>query len=334
MKPAGALPVRADLPLAGSEPVARFAADLARVWPEGAGHGEAGLGIAVSGGPDSCALLLLAAAALPGRIAAATVDHGLREGSADEARFVGDLCEAIGVEHAVLPVTVEAGNVQAQARTARYRALADWAQQQHIAALATAHHADDQAETLLLRLNRASGVAGLAGVRERGLAPQGELVLVRPLLGWRRAELEGVVAEAGLVAVADPSNLDDRFDRVRLRKALAGADWIDPLALAQSASHLADADDALEWAARREWQEAVRPQPFGLVYRSRAPRAVALRVMARIIREIGGEEVRGGQVARLFDSLESGAPASIGSLVVRPERDGWAFSKAPVKRRN
>jgi tRNA(Ile)-lysidine synthase len=212
--------------------------------------------------------------------------------------------------------------------------LADWAQQQGISALATAHHADDQAETLLLRLNRASGVAGLAGVRGRGLAPQGELLLVRPLLGWRRAELEGVVAEAGIDAVADPSNLDDRFDRVRLRKALAGTDWLDPLALAQSASHLADADDALEWAARREWQEAVRPQPFGLVYRPRAPRAVALRVMARIVREAGGEEVRGGQVARLLDSLESGAPASIGSLVVRPERDGWAFSKAPIKRRN
>jgi tRNA(Ile)-lysidine synthase len=332
MKPAGAFPVRADL--IDSETVRRFAADLDRVWPEGAAQGEARLGIAVSGGPDSCALLLLAAAALPGRIAAATVDHGLREASAGEARFVAELCEAIGVEHAVLPVTVEAGNVQAQARAARYRALSDWAGQTSISALATAHHADDQAETLLLRLNRASGVAGLAGVRERGLAPDSDLLLVRPLLGWRRAELEAVVAAAGLTAVADPSNLDDRFDRVRLRKALAGADWLDPLALAQSALHLADADDALEWAVRREWHEAVRPQPFGLVYRRRAPRAVALRVMAQIIREIGGEEVRGGQVARLFDSLESGSPASIGTLVARPEREGWAFSKAPVKRRN
>ncbi|MBM3594886.1 MAG: tRNA lysidine(34) synthetase TilS [Alphaproteobacteria bacterium] len=332
MKPLGASPVQADL--ADSETVCRFAADLDRVWPEGVAQGEARLGISVSGGPDSCALLLLASAALPGRIAAATVDHGLREGSAGEARFVADLCESIGVEHAVLPVTVAAGNVQAQARAARYRALADWAGQYGIAALATAHHADDQAETLLLRLNRASGVAGLAGVRERRLAPDSDLLLLRPLLGWRRAELESVVAVAGLAAVADPSNLDDRFDRVRLRKALAGADWLDRLALAQSASHLADADEALEWAARREWHEAVRPQPFGLVYRPSAPRAVVLRVMARIIREIGVEGVRGGQVARLFDSLESGAPASIGTLVVRPEREGWAFSKAPVKQRN
>ncbi len=334
MKPAGALPVRPDLPPPDSEAVSRFAADLARVWPEGAAQGDARLGLAVSGGPDSCALLLLAAAALPGRIAAATVDHGLRAESLDEARFVADLCAALGVDHAVLAVTVEQGNVQAQARAARYQALAGWAAELGLAALASAHHADDQAETLLLRLNRASGVAGLAGVRERGRVPDAELLLVRPLLSWRRLELERVVEAAGLCAVADPSNLDDRFDRARLRKALAAADWLDAAALAQSAAHLADADHALEWAAQREWREAVRPQPFGLVYRRRAPRAVALRVIARIVRELDGEESRGGQIARLFDSLDSGSPASIGSLVARPERDGWAFSKAPVKRRN
>jgi tRNA(Ile)-lysidine synthase len=171
-------------------------------------------------------------------------------------------------------------------------------------------------------------------VRERGRVPDSEVTLVRPLLGWRRAELEAVVEAATLRAVADPSNLDDRFDRARLRKALGVADWLDPAALAQSATNLADADDALEWAAMREWHEAVRPQPFGLVYRRRAPKAVALRVIARIVRELDGEESRGGQIARLFDSLESGSPASIGSLVARPERDGWAFSRSPAKRRN
>lgn len=334
MKPAGDSPARPDLPLADSLAIRRLVADLARVWPEGAEHGEARLGVAVSGGPDSCALLLLAAAALPGRIAAATVDHGLRPESADEARFVAQLCEALGVEHAVLPVAVERGNVQAQARAARYRALAGWAGERGLAALATAHHGDDQAETLLLRLNRGSGVAGLAGVRERGRTPGSDLPLLRPLLGWRRHELERIVGMAGLRPVTDPSNLDDRFDRARLRKALDGADWLDPLALAQSAAHLADADEALEWAARREWGEAVRSQPFGLVYRRRAPRAVALRVIAQIVRELDGGEARGGRIARLFDSLESGSPASIGSLVARPERDGWSFSKAPAKRRN
>jgi tRNA(Ile)-lysidine synthase len=88
-------------------------------------------------------------------------------------------------------------------------------------ALATAHHADDQAETLLARLNRGSGVAGLAGVRARGIVPGTRLPLIRPLLGWRRADLGEVVAAAGLTPVQDPSNSDDRFDRARIRKALS-----------------------------------------------------------------------------------------------------------------
>ncbi|MEQ1639906.1 MAG: tRNA lysidine(34) synthetase TilS, partial [Novosphingobium sp.] len=217
---------------------ARFAADLATLW-----RGDGRLGVAVSGGPDSLALLLLAHAALPGRVAAATVDHGLRAESAAEAGFVADVCARLGVPHAILQVELAKGNVQAEARAARYAALAGWIAAAGLAALATAHHADDQAETLLLRLNRGSGVAGLAGVRAKGLIPGTRLPLLRPVLGWRRAELAKLVA--GLDAVQDPSNTDDRFDRARLRKALAGVDWLDASALAQSAAHLADADAAL-----------------------------------------------------------------------------------------
>jgi tRNA(Ile)-lysidine synthase len=143
--------------------------------------------VAVSGGPDSLALLLLAHAAMPGLVEAATVDHGLRSESADEAAFVAEICGKLGVPHATLKVTVGAGNLQAEARAARYAALAGWMAERGLAALATAHHADDQAETLILRLNRGSGVAGLAGVRARGLVPGTRLPLLRPLLGWRRA---------------------------------------------------------------------------------------------------------------------------------------------------
>ena len=309
----------------------RFAEALGGLWPA-AQNAEAKLGLAVSGGPDSLAMLLLAHRVLPRRIAAATVDHGLRAENATEAAMVGEVCASLGVAHAVLPVTVEAGNVQAQARAARYAALAEWASDQGLGALATAHHGDDQAETLLLRLNRGSGVAGLAGVRARGLVPGTSLPLLRPLLGFRRTELAGVVAEAGLHATHDPSNEDDRFDRARLRKALAGADWLDVPALAASAAHLAEADAALDWAAQREWAECVRPAPMGLVYRPQAPRAIALRVIARIVRELGGDEPRGSAVARLFDKLLVRETASIGALVARVTPDGWSFSKAPARR--
>ena len=288
--------------------------------------------MAVSGGPDSLALLLLAHAALPGRVEAATVDHGLRAGSAAEAAMVASLCRELGVPHAVLSVAVGEGNLQARAREARYAALAHWMAERGLAALATAHHADDQAETLIMRLGRGSGVAGLAGVRERGRIPGIDLPLLRPLLAWRRRELAGVVAAAGWKAAADPSNADDRFDRVRIRRALAEAEWLDPPALAQSASHLADADAALDWAARREWAEQVEVRGLGATYRPRAPRAIALRVLTRIVTELAGETPRGSAVARLFDSLVARRPASIGDLIARPLSGEWTFTRAPKRR--
>ncbi|MEP6869014.1 MAG: tRNA lysidine(34) synthetase TilS [Novosphingobium sp.] len=291
------------------------------------------LGLAVSGGPDSLALLLLAHAALPGRVEAVTVDHQLRAESADEAAMVAQVCGDLGVPHEVLTVTLAQGNVQAEARAARYAAMAQWLARRDLAALATGHHADDQAETLLLRLNRASGVAGLAGVRAEGRVPGTSLPLLRPLLGCRRSELAGVVAAAGLLAADDPSNRSAKYDRARLRLAMAEADWLDIPAIALSAAHLADADAALEWAAAREWQEGVTKTPMGMTYRPRAPRAIALRVIARIVLQLDGEEPRGGAVARLFDSLMANQPASLGGLVARSSHDGWSFTKAPVRRR-
>src|SRR5690606_15259418 len=142
--------------------------------------------------------------------------------------------------------------------------------------------------TLIMRLNRASGLSGLAGVRPRGIVRGTELPLLRPLLDWRRAELAEIVARAGLEPVADPSNLDERFDRVRIRAALAEAGWIDPPALAQSAVHLAEADQALDWAAEREWRESVVGAGDEVRYVPQAPRAIVLRVVARIIAGFGG----------------------------------------------
>lgn len=310
----------------------RLASDLDALWPPADRPENWKLGLAVSGGPDSMALLLLAAEALPGQVEAATVDHGLRAESAQEAAFVARECSKLGVLHATLPVDVAPGNVQSEARVARYAALAAWMQEHGLAALVTAHHADDQAETLLMRLGRGSGVAGLAGVRAKGPVLGTRLPLLRPLLGWRRAELASVVKAAGIAPVQDPSNADDRFDRVRLRKALGEADWLDVPAVAQSAAHLADASAALEWAAAREWEEHVAEEGLGIRYRPHAPRAIALRVLARIVTKLDGEEPRGSAVARLYDALASGQPASIGALVARSSFAGWSFTRAPKRR--
>lgn len=306
--------------------IARFSGDLARLWPEGDR-----LGLAVSGGPDSLALLLLAEAALPGRVEVATVDHGLRPESTSEAARVLELCAGHGIPCEMLQVKVGAGNLQDQARMARYRALAEWVKRRELTALATAHHADDQAETLIMRLNRASGVGGLAGVRERTNVPGTDLVVLRPLLTWRRQELMDFVAEAGLLPVQDPSNHDDRFDRVRIRKALAEADWLDIPALAQSASHLAEAEGVMIWAAQREWQERVEVGEGEIRYRPFAPPAIRLRVVLRAIALLGGD-ARGGSVAKLMKRLALGKDSNLAGVIVRTDGQCWTFRKEPPRR--
>src|ERR1044071_7669487 len=129
------------------EQVARFRADLEALT----GGPPERLGVAVSGGPDSLALLLLAHAAYPGRVHAATVDHGLRPESAAEAAFVAGLCGARDIPHATLRAEMqERSNIQAAARARRYALLTQWLGGIGAQFLATAHHLDDQAETLLM----------------------------------------------------------------------------------------------------------------------------------------------------------------------------------------
>lgn len=322
----GTAPPSAAIDAVEAAEAARFAEALECLWPEGGR-----LGLAVSGGPDSLAMLLLGAAAMPGRIEAATVDHGLRAESAAEAEFVADICAVLGVRHAVLRVEVGPGNVPDEARKARYAALADWAAARALSALATAHHADDQAETVLMRLNRGSGLAGLVGVRARSVVPGGSLPLLRPLLDWRRSDLAAIVERAGIAAVDDPSNADPRYDRARLRAALDRVDWLDPAAIARSAANLADAEDALAWAAEREWDEGVTVDAGGMRYEPVAPRAVVLRVVARIVAGFGGA-ARGGEIARLVDLLEAGRPGTLGGVVARAEEGGWTFQPESERR--
>src|SRR5689334_16392944 len=138
------------------------------------------IGVAVSGGPDSLALLLLVAAARPGQVEAATVDHGFRPESRDEAAMVAGLCDRLGVPHATLTVRWERTPetaLQERARKERYRLLGFWAEERGLDAIATAHHADDQAETFLMRVSRGAGVRGLAGMRSRSFVPGSELRL-------------------------------------------------------------------------------------------------------------------------------------------------------------
>lgn len=311
----------------------RFRADLEPLVASGAR-----IGVAVSGGPDSLALLLLAAACRPGRIEAATVDHALRAEAREEAETVSEICARRAVPHTILTARwaeLPETAIQERARSQRYLLLGYWAEERGLDAIATAHHADDQAETVLMRLARGSGVRGLAGMRALSSTPGSHVRLVRPLLCWRRAELEAVCEAAGVTPIADPSNRDERFERVRMRRALADADWLDPSAIAQSAAHLADADAALEWAARNEWRKAVHERRDSIAYqRGEAPAEIVRRIVTRAVRKLaseGGSDLRGRELDQLLTVLAGGGEATLRGVRCKGGRD-WHFSVAPPRR--
>jgi len=312
---------------------ARFAADLDALGPI-----DGPIGLAVSGGPDSLALLVLAQAALSGACRVATVDHRLRPEAAAEAELVAAICARRGLAHETL--TVEWGesptaNFQARARDARYALLGRWALTHRLGAVLTAHHADDQAETLLMRLARGSGVAGLAGARARALLVERDgrpVWRLRPLLGWRRDELREVVAAAQIDPVDDPANRDPRFDRSRLRALLADSEWGDPLRLAASAAHLADAEEALQFVTQQLGAERIVAADHGLIIdASGLPRELQRRLLVAALERMGESELRGVAIDRLLVTLDASGSGTLGSCKLTGG-SSWRIAPVPPHR--
>ncbi|MCC2977554.1 tRNA lysidine(34) synthetase TilS [Sphingomonas sp. PL-96] len=330
--------------------VARFAHDLAAAI----GTPEGPVALAVSGGADSMAMLALAHAALPGRVHAATVDHRLRADAAEEAAMVARWCATVGIPHTTLrPDRPPAGaSIQAQARQLRYDLLGHWALAQGATALLTAHHADDQAETFLMRAVRGSGPAGLAGIRARWIwhAPRwrgdGEaagpgLPVVRPLLGWRRATLRTLAKGARLPFVDDPANVDPRHDRTGFRGLLGGAPLLDVDGLARAARHCAESDAALVETVA--WLERSRtlPAPAGECAFDMAdlPRELRRRLVRRAIArvrdlaaEAEGSWSDAANIEPLLDALEAGSGATRAGVAASARGGRWHFQLAPPRR--
>ena len=252
--------------------------------------------IAVSGGPDSTALLLMAAewARRRGktRIEAATVDHGLRPESAAEAEAVAAICARLGVAHRILPWkgAKPASRLQERAREARYRLLVEHAKAIGADALLTAHHADDQAETVLFRFLRGSGVAGLRGMEP--MTTRDGMTIARPLIGMRKPELIAFARARGAPFVDDPSNADPRFARARLRALIArlGEEGLDAEALDRLARRAGETDAALahltaEVEARLGAGEAIDARALYA-----APIAIVQRILSHRIAAAGGRE--------------------------------------------
>ncbi len=273
------------------------------------------IGLAVSGGPDSLALMQLVArwreagSAGP-ELAVLTVDHGLRPESREEAELVGRTASALRLPHEILnweKGEPPAASLQEKARQARYDLMAAYCHAHNIPALVTAHHLDDQAETFLMRLKRGSGLDGLAAIPERGA--WAGIVILRPLLDVPKARLIATLSDAGLPFALDPSNADPRFERARMRQRSDAllALGLSPEALALSVRRLRRAREALdrttcEFLARHS---AMSEAGYATVDResfSTAPREIALRALAQLIAIVGGGEMP-VQLAKLENLL-------------------------------
>lgn len=278
------------------------------------------------------ALLVLCAEAIPGRFEVATVDHALRAAAAAECALVESTCTARGIACTTLKVSLARGNLQQEARRARYAALGAWAAQRGLVALATAHHADDQAETLLMRLNRGSGLGGLAGIRPIARVAGCAVPVIRPLLVFRRSELAEVVAVAGVQCVADPSNQDDRFDRVRVRAALAAADWLDPAMLARSASLLGEAEETLSAMASQAWDDGVVQAGATVTVPVSSWREINLRLLEHALATFDRQASR-SELAALLDQLDrDGAKANLVGVMVTRRGERIECAPEPPRR--
>ncbi len=251
-----------------ADPVAASPGDLNRLFAICRGRGH--LALAVSGGADSMALMHLLrrwqhACAPETNLTVLTVDHGLRPESAAEARQVAIWAGSLGLEHVTLkwqgqkPATA----IQETARTARYDLLTGWCRAHEASALLLAHHMDDQAETVLMRLSRGSGLAGLAAMSPVHI--RDGVTLLRPLLGIRKAGLEDLLRQSDQDWIRDPSNDNGAFARIRMRHLLAALENTSPLAprLARLARRIGTARDRQTAEIARAVRSMARLHPGG-----------------------------------------------------------------------
>ncbi len=317
-----------------SEPVgnAEFAALIDRVGPFEA---TPTIMVGVSGGPDSMALLHLMvewSRTSGGTILAATVDHGLRLEAAAEAETVAGWCRAIGCEHIILrwdnPLP-EDGAIQDRARQARYALLSDEARRRGILHLVVAHHADDQVETVLLRLGSGSGVDGLAGMP--AISELEHVRLIRPLLTLPGGRLRATCSARGQTWIEDPSNRSSDYARVRMRRAVPALaeHGLSSEALLATRGRMASARRCLEEQTTDLLARAVAlyPHGYGDISRSMlqgASREIGLRALGQMLRTIGDgiHPLRREKLEGLFAAMVDGAASSAtlgGCLIERVE---------------
>ncbi|MEP9376496.1 tRNA lysidine(34) synthetase TilS [Aquabacter sp. CN5-332] len=276
----------------------------------------------------------------------ATVDHALRADSAGEAKTVARLCRRLKLPHETLVWAGEkpSAGIQEAARAARYALLTHHARANGATALVLAHTRDDQAETVLFRLARGSGLSGLSAMRH--VSQMGDLALLRPLLDIPKARLIAATESAGVTYARDPSNTDPRFTRPRLRRlapALA-AEGLDAKRLALLARRVARAEAALvaaaaQAAARCTLERAERLVRLDPVAWSAEPDEISLRILLDALSSCATEgDVELAKAERLHEGLLSAVRAegrlsrTLAGVLVTLEKGRITFRPAPERR--
>ena len=286
--------------------------------------------LAVSGGSDSTALMVLAARLLPPeRLIVVSVNHGLRDAAETEIAQVAAHARALGLPHHVARWDWSGeGNLQAAARDGRWACLRQKAQDQGAGAIWTGHTEDDQVETALMRLARGSGVDGLAGMMRQSRWEG--LTIGRPLLGMMREELRGWLREHGIGWSDDPSNDDPRFDRVRARQLIPhlAALGLTRKRLLQTVDHMQAARVVLQSAARDFARAEVRQEAGDLLLSSGALDLSASdtprRVLAAALGWIAGRAYRPrfAQLLQAAEDVKTGKTVTLGGVLLSPETGG------------
>ncbi len=285
------------------------------------------LGVAVSGGSDSLALLhLLHDWSREGgaEIFAVSVDHGLRAEAAQEAAYVGEICKKLGVPHDVLRWQGwnGQGNLSDRARRARYSLIGEWAETHALPCVALGHTADDQAETFLMRLARQAGVDGLSAMSERRRI--GRVEFCRPALKITRQALRDDLLRRGVKWVDDPTNDNPDYDRVRVRQMMPALEQLGLTAtgLSNVAGHMAELRTMLYWYVFLAARDLVSMRSGDILIERKGfrtlPKDIARRLMQQALRWVNGAEYspRGQAMDLLLESIRGGTGMTLQGCLI------------------
>lgn len=288
--------------------------------------------VATSGGSDSLALCFLMhnlISEIGGKMVAITIDHKLRSGSFDEALETAKILNKYNIDHIIIPWEGEkpSSNLQEKARLARYKLLSEYCINNDISYLMTGHQQNDQAENFIIRADHGSGVYGLSGIP--AISNINGVTVVRPLLNFTKQELQDFLKENKIKWIEDPSNQNNLFTRVRVRKFLNKyPEWT--VKLANVSKNLSKTKEAIEYMVNKAISEIVENSDQGSFIKldefNGLPQEIRFRMLSKVLQNISQEAkpARAERIENLINKIEQGLlfkASTLSKCIIRRKKD-------------